>query len=92
MGDLGALSSEAQAEFEAADAAADRASDITLTLLIGFSMFLSWEAPPRSACLSSRSCGLSPRFRKVPGQSRRCGNKGKGGGPGGGSIARPGLQ
>jgi diguanylate cyclase (GGDEF)-like protein/PAS domain S-box-containing protein len=39
MGDLGALSSEQQAELVAAGAAADRASDTTLTLLIGFSMF-----------------------------------------------------
>jgi len=39
MGDLGALSSEEQAELVAAGAAADRASDTTLTLLIGFSMF-----------------------------------------------------
>jgi PAS domain S-box-containing protein len=36
MGDLGTLSGETQAEFEAADAAADRASNITLALLIGF--------------------------------------------------------
>jgi len=39
MGDLGALSSEQQAELVAAGAAADRASHTTLALLIGFSMF-----------------------------------------------------
>jgi diguanylate cyclase (GGDEF)-like protein/PAS domain S-box-containing protein len=39
MGDLGALSSVQQAELVAAGAAAARASDTTLALLIGFSMF-----------------------------------------------------